>query len=194
MMENSWPLSNLRRYSTYSLERGLARNLLFFVRIKTRTSCHKIKREKVAKTTVAREPVDTTSKHCGKSPSKTTTLPPKGDSGCYMMSHKVRFITPAQCRCYAEASSQTISFASHSSSAESLCTIIEHIESLLMAIGILKIECEVYPPSNRKIVMSKKATPMATCLSCRTNANNMLYTKVLPDPPGLSRKTIVLSP
>ncbi len=57
-----------------------------------------------------------------------------------------------------------------------------------MAIGILKIECEVYPPSHRKVVMSEEATSMATCPSHRTNANNTLYTKVLFDPPKLSKK------
>ncbi|CAM6064233.1 unnamed protein product [Sphagnum tenellum] len=92
------------------------------------------------------------------------------------------------------ASSQTINFASRSSSAESLRTGIEHIESLPRAIGILKIQCAVRPPSNRKAAMPEEATPMATCPSRRTNANNILYTKVLPNPPGLSRKNIAPSP
>jgi hypothetical protein len=63
-----------------------------------------------------------------------------------------------------------------------------------MVIGILKIECEVRPPSNRKVVMSKEVTRMATCPSRRTNANNTLYTKVLFDPPRLFKKNIVPSP
>jgi hypothetical protein len=42
--------------------------------------------------------------------------------------------------------------------------------------------------------MPKEATPMATCMSRRTDANNTLYTKVLPDPPGPSRKNIAPSP
>jgi len=57
-----------------------------------------------------------------------------------------------------------------------------------MAIGILKIECEFRPPSNGKATMPKEATLMVTCPSRRTNANNTLYTKVLPDPPRPSRK------
>ncbi|CAN5954649.1 unnamed protein product [Sphagnum jensenii] len=134
------------------------------------------------------EPLNTTGGHCRKSPTKTTTLPPKGKSRCYMMSRKVRSTALAQCRCCVGASSQTINFASWNSSIESLCPNIEHIESLPMAIGILKTECEVRPPSNRKVVMSKEATSMATCPSHRTNANNMLYTKVLCDPPKLSKK------
>ncbi|KAH9567654.1 hypothetical protein CY35_03G036200 [Sphagnum magellanicum] len=81
-----------------------------------------------------------------------------------------------------------INFASQSSSAESLYTNIEHIESLPKAIGILKTECAVRPPSNRRAAMPEEATLMATCLSRRTNANNTLYTKVLHDPPGPSRK------
>jgi hypothetical protein len=40
-----------------------------------------------------------------------------------------------------------------------------------MVIGILKTKHEVRPPSNRIIVMLKEATPMATCLSCRTDAS-----------------------
>jgi hypothetical protein len=143
---------------------------------------------------IAREPLNTTCGHCRKSPPKITTLLPKGESGHCMMSHNVRSIASAQCRCYAGASSQTISFASRSSSAESLYTCIEHIESLLMAIGILKIECEVRPPYNRKIVMSEEATLMAMCPSRRTDANNTLYTKVLLNPPGPSRKNTAPSP
>jgi hypothetical protein len=87
-----------------------------------------------------------------------------------------------------------INFASRSSSAELFCTGIEHIESLLRAIGILKTECAVRPPSNRKAAMPEEATAMATCPSHRTNANNTLYTKVLPDPPGPSRKNTTPSP
>jgi hypothetical protein len=41
--------------------------------------------------------------------------------------------------------------------------------------------------------MSKEATPMAMCPSHRTNANT-LYIKVLPDPPGPSRKNTMPSP
>jgi hypothetical protein len=63
-----------------------------------------------------------------------------------------------------------------------------------MAIGILKIECEVHPPSNRKAAMSEEVTPMATCPSHQTDANNMLYTKVLLNPLGSSRKNIVPLP
>jgi hypothetical protein len=36
--------------------------------------------------------------------------------------------------------------------------------------------------------MPEETTPMATCLFRRTDANNMLYTKVLLDPLGPSRK------
>ncbi|KAH8942421.1 hypothetical protein BDL97_14G098200 [Sphagnum fallax] len=92
------------------------------------------------------------------------------------------------------ASSQTINFTSRNSSVESLYTSIEHIESLPMEIGILKIECEVRPPSNKRAIMPEEVTLMATCASHRTNANNTLYTKVLFDPPRLSRKNIVPSP
>jgi hypothetical protein len=63
-----------------------------------------------------------------------------------------------------------------------------------MVIGILKTECEVHPLSNRRATMPEKATPMATCPSHQTDANNMLYTKVLPDPPRLFRKNITPSP
>jgi hypothetical protein len=63
-----------------------------------------------------------------------------------------------------------------------------------MAIGILKIECEVCPPSNRRAALPEEATPMATCPSRQTDANNMLYTKVLPNPPRPSRKNIVPLP
>ncbi|KAH9537189.1 hypothetical protein CY35_16G039200 [Sphagnum magellanicum] len=87
-----------------------------------------------------------------------------------------------------------INFASQSSSVESLCIGIEHIESLPRAIGILKTECAVHPPSNRRVAMSEEVTSMATCPFRRTNANNMLYTKVLPDPPGPSRKNTAPSP
>ncbi|KAH9536361.1 hypothetical protein CY35_17G103600 [Sphagnum magellanicum] len=104
------------------------------------------------------------------------------------MSRKVRSIASAQYQCCARTSSQTINFASRSSLAKSLCTGIEHIESLPRAIGILKIECAVRPPSNRKAAMPEEATSMATCPSRRTNANNTLYTKVLPNPARLSRK------
>ncbi|CAM6007380.1 unnamed protein product [Sphagnum balticum] len=110
------------------------------------------------------------------------------------MSHKVQFTTSAQCRCCAGASSQTINFASRSNSAKSLCTSIKHIESLPRAIRILKTECEVCPPSNRRAVMPEEATPMAMCPSCQTDANNTLYTKVLPNPLGPSRKNIMPSP
>jgi len=98
--------------------------------------------------------------------------------------------SPVYClgRCCVGASSQTINFASYNSSIESLYPSIEHIESLPMAIGILKTKCEVRPPSNRKVVMSEKATSMATCPSHQTNANNTLYTKVFCDPPKLSKK------
>jgi hypothetical protein len=57
-----------------------------------------------------------------------------------------------------------------------------------MAIGILKIECEVRPPPNRRATMPEEATPMATCPSRRTHANNTLYTKVLLDPPRPLKK------
>ncbi len=194
MIEDSWPLSTFRRYSAYGLERGLARNLMFSVRVKMRTWRHKTERERVAETIAAREPLDTISGHCRKSPPKTTTLPPKGKFGRRMMSRKVWSTASAQCRCCAGASSQTINFASRSSLTELLCTGIEHIESLARAIGILKTECAVRPPSDRRAVMPKKATPMATCPSRRTNANNTLYTKVLHDPPWPSRKNIAPLP
>jgi hypothetical protein len=42
--------------------------------------------------------------------------------------------------------------------------------------------------------MSKKATPMAMCLSRHIDANNMLYSKVLLDPLGLSKKNTTPSP
>ncbi len=42
--------------------------------------------------------------------------------------------------------------------------------------------------------MPKKVTPMVMCLSRQTNANNTLYTKVLPNPPRPSRKNIAPSP
>jgi hypothetical protein len=42
--------------------------------------------------------------------------------------------------------------------------------------------------------MPKEVTLMAMCLSHQTDANNMLYTKVLPNPPGPSRKNIAPSP
>jgi hypothetical protein len=42
--------------------------------------------------------------------------------------------------------------------------------------------------------MPEEATPMATCPSRRIDANNMLYTKVLPDPPRPSRKKTAPSP
>jgi len=42
--------------------------------------------------------------------------------------------------------------------------------------------------------MPEETTPMATCPSHRTNANNTLYTKVLPHPPGPSRKNTAPSP
>jgi len=63
-----------------------------------------------------------------------------------------------------------------------------------MAIGILKTECEVRPPSNRKVVMSEEATSMATCSTRQTNVNNTLYIKVFPDPPRSSRKNTTPSP
>jgi hypothetical protein len=63
-----------------------------------------------------------------------------------------------------------------------------------MEIGILKTECEVHPPSNKKVVMPEEVTPMATCLSRQTDANNTLYTKVLPNPPGPSRKNTMPLP
>jgi hypothetical protein len=81
-----------------------------------------------------------------------------------------------------------INFASRNSSTKSLCISIKHIESLPMAIGILKTECEARPPSNRRVIMLKEATPMVMCPYCRSDANNMLYTQVLPDPPRPSRK------
>jgi hypothetical protein len=177
MMEDSWPLPTLRRYSTYGLERGSVCNLMFSVKVKTRTWHHKTKHEKATETSVARKPLDTIGGHCRKSPLKTTTLPPKGEYGCYMMSGKVRSTASAQCQCCAGASSQTISFASRSSSVKSLCIGIEHIESLPKVIGILKTEFEVCPPSNRRATMPEEATLMATCPSHRTDANNTLYTK-----------------
>lgn len=42
--------------------------------------------------------------------------------------------------------------------------------------------------------MLEEATLMATCPSHRTDANNMLYIKVLFDPLGLSRKNTMPSP
>ncbi|CAK9213278.1 unnamed protein product [Sphagnum troendelagicum] len=42
--------------------------------------------------------------------------------------------------------------------------------------------------------MPKEVTLMAMCPSRQTDANNMLYTKVLPNPPRLSRKNIAPSP
>jgi len=194
MMEDFWPLSTFRRYSTYGLERGSMRNLMFSMRVKTCTSHHKTEREWAVETIAARKPLDTTCGHCRKSPPKTTILPPKGKFGRCMMSHKVWSTTSAQCRCCAGASSQTISFAFRSSSAESLYTSIEHIEFLPMSIGILKTKCEVHPPSNRRVAMPEEATPMVTCPSHRIDANNTLYTKVLPDPPKPSRKNTALSP
>ncbi len=63
-----------------------------------------------------------------------------------------------------------------------------------MAIVILKTECEVDPPYNRKVVMPEEATLMVTCLPCRTDANNMLYIKVFLDPPGSFKKNTSPSP
>jgi hypothetical protein len=63
-----------------------------------------------------------------------------------------------------------------------------------MAIGILKTEREVRLPSNRKAIMLEEATSMAMCSSHRTDANNTLYTKVLPDPLGPSRKNTMPLP
>ncbi|KAH9549093.1 hypothetical protein CY35_10G001600 [Sphagnum magellanicum] len=110
------------------------------------------------------------------------------------MSCKVQSTTLAQCQCCVGASSQIINFASRNSLVESLCTGIEHIESLPRAIWILKTECVVRPPSNKRVAMLKEATLMATCPSHRTNANNTLYTKVLPDPLGPSKKNTMPLP
>jgi hypothetical protein len=63
-----------------------------------------------------------------------------------------------------------------------------------MAIGILKTECEVRSPSNRRAPMLEEVTLMAMCMSHQTSANNTLYTKVLPDPPTSSKKNIRPSP
>jgi hypothetical protein len=63
-----------------------------------------------------------------------------------------------------------------------------------MVIGILKIEYEVCPLSNKRVVMPKEVTLMATCPSRQIDVNNTLYTKVLPDPPGPFRKNITPSP
>jgi len=194
MMEDSWPLPTLRRYSVYGLERGSTQNLMLFMRVKTCTWHHKTEHERAAKMITAQEPLDTIGGHYRKSPLKTTILLPKGEYGRCMMSRKVSFTTSAQCQCCAKISSQMINFASWSKLAELFYTHIKHIESLPMAIGIFKIECEVRPPSNRKAVMPEEATLMATCLSCQTDANNTLYTKVFLDPPRLSRKNTTPSP
>jgi hypothetical protein len=42
--------------------------------------------------------------------------------------------------------------------------------------------------------MPEEVTPMVMCLSHRTDVNNTLYTKVLPDPPRLSKKNTPPSP
>jgi hypothetical protein len=63
-----------------------------------------------------------------------------------------------------------------------------------MAIGILKTEYEVQPPFNKKVVMPEEATLMVMCPSRQIDANNTLYTKVLPNPLGPSRKNIAPSP
>jgi hypothetical protein len=138
LVENDqwWKTLGHYRLSTYNLERGLAHNLMFSIKFKTRTWHHKTEREKAIEMIVARKPLDTTNGHCQKLPLKTTTLPPKGESGHCMMSRKVQSIASAQCQCCARTSSQMINFASQSSSAKSLCTSIEHIESLPMAIGL----------------------------------------------------------
>jgi hypothetical protein len=139
-------------------------------------------------------PLDTIGEHCRKSSPKITTLLPKNKFGHYMMSYKVRSIASAQCRCCVGTSSQTISFASRSNLIKLFCTSIEHIESLLMVIGILKIEYEVRSLSNRRATMLEEATPIATCLSRQTDSNNTLYTKVLTDPLEPSRKNTAPSP
>ncbi len=102
------------------------------------------------------QPLDTTSGHCQKSPLKTTTLPPKGESRHCMMSHKVQSITSAQCQCCVGASSQMISFASRNNSAKSLCTGIEHIESLPRVIGILKLNVKSIHLPIGKILRQKR--------------------------------------
>jgi len=89
MMENSWPLSTLRRCSTYGLERGSARNFMFFMKVKMRISRHKIKCERATKTIATQELLNTIGEHCQKLPPKITALPPKGEFGHCMMSHKV---------------------------------------------------------------------------------------------------------
>jgi hypothetical protein len=70
MMEDSWPLPTLKRYSTYGLKMGLANNFTFFVRVKTRIWRHKIECEKAAKMIATQKPLDTTSGQCWKSPPK----------------------------------------------------------------------------------------------------------------------------
>jgi hypothetical protein len=114
MMEDSWQLPTLRRYSAYGLERGLVCNFIFSVRIKTRTWHHKTKHEGAAKMITTQEPLDTIGGYFRKSPPKTTTLTPKGESGHYMMLRKVQSIASALCWCCAGTSSQTIGFASWS--------------------------------------------------------------------------------
>ncbi len=106
----------------------------------------------------SRKPLDTTCKHCQKSPLKTTTLSPKGKFGCCMMLCKVWSTASAQSWCCAKTSSQTISFTSRSSSAKSFCTSMKHIASLRRVIRILKFEGEVCPLSSRKVAMLKEAT------------------------------------
>jgi hypothetical protein len=52
MMEDSWPLPTLRKYSAYGLEKGSMHNFMFSMRVKMRISHHKIERERVAETIV----------------------------------------------------------------------------------------------------------------------------------------------
>ncbi len=192
MIKDSWPMLILKRYSTYGLERGSARNLMFFVRLKTcnatKSNVRRPQKRLLPKSLWTPLP-DIIENH----PRRQPLYCQRANLGAVDVAQSSIY-TLAQCQCCVKTSSQTINFASRSNSAKSLCTSIKHIESLPMVIEILKIECEVHPPSNRKTTMPEEATLMATCPSHRTDANNTLYTKVLLDPPGLSRKNIAPSP
>ncbi|GFR04227.1 hypothetical protein TNCT_317091 [Trichonephila clavata] len=71
-----------------------------------------------------------------------------------------------------------------------LGNIARALSDLAKSSGNLKAECAVRPPASRAAAMPKEATAPVMSFSYLTKANSKLSRKVLPVPPGASKKTM----
>ncbi len=181
-------IANFQKVFSIWLREGIGAQFHFFVRVKTRIWSHKIECEKAVEMIATQEPLNTTNEHCWKSPRRQPLYRQRLNLGATWCCTKSGLLpwhnVGVMLKPHLEWSTLLPETSQQNYSPEVLSTLSPYqwqlrswklnVRSLHLPIG--ELLCWKRQPWWRRVS------------SRRTDANNMLYTKVLPDPPRLSRK------